>query len=125
MIAAALAEDPTTSEGVAQAMRTESIDLTPSINRIMNAGLHEAGAFRAITLFRDSIGVPGDPHRYPDYAIEVGRQRPRSCRREVGLPASPVLQVLQHGQHTAMLGVGRSQPELGEDRGDVLLDRPI
>ena len=78
MIAAALAEDPTTSEGVAQAMRTESIDLTPSINRIMNAGLHEAGAFRAITLFRDSIGVPGDPHRYPDYAIEVGRRVPEA-----------------------------------------------
>ena len=72
--AAALAEDLTTSEGVAQSMRTESIDLTPSVNRIMNAGLHEAACMRAITLFRDSIGVPGDPHRYPDYAIEVGRQ---------------------------------------------------
>ena len=75
MIAAA-AEDPTTSEGVAQAMRVESVDLIPSINRIMNAGLHEAACFRAITLFRDSIGVPGDPHRYPDYAIEVGRKVP-------------------------------------------------
>ena len=71
---AALAEDPTTSEGVAQTMRAESVDLIPSINRIMNAGLHEAACFRAITLFRDSIGVPGDPHRYPDHAIEVGRR---------------------------------------------------
>jgi len=71
--AAALAEDLTTSEGIAQVMRTESIDLTPSVNRIMNAGLHEAACMRAITLFRDSIGVPGDPHRYPDYAIEAGR----------------------------------------------------
>ncbi|MEA3183714.1 MAG: hypothetical protein QOC57_1496 [Ilumatobacteraceae bacterium] len=78
MIAAA-AEDPTTSEGVAQAMRVESIDLVPSINRIMNAGLHEAACFRAITLFRDSIGVPGDPHRYPDNAIEAGRKVPEAA----------------------------------------------
>ena len=31
--AALLAEDLTTSEGVAQSIRTESIDLTPSVNR--------------------------------------------------------------------------------------------
>ena len=73
---AALAEDPTTSEGVAQAIRTESIDLTPSVNRIMNAGLHEAACFRAITLFRESLGVPGDPNRYPVNAIEAGRLVP-------------------------------------------------
>ena len=73
---AALAEDPTTSEGVAQAIRTDSIDLTPSVNRIMNAGLHEAACFRAITLFRDSLGVPGDPNRYPVNAIEAGRLVP-------------------------------------------------
>ena len=42
--AAAAAEDLTTSEGVAQSIRTESIDLTPSVNKIMNAGLHEAAA---------------------------------------------------------------------------------
>jgi hypothetical protein len=76
--AAALAEDLTTSEGVARAIRLESIDLTPSVNRIMNAGLHEAACMRAITLFRDSVGVPGDPHRYPDYAIEVGRKVPET-----------------------------------------------
>lgn len=73
---AALAGDPTTSEGVAQAIRTDSIDLTPSVNRIMNAGLHEAACFRAITLFRDSLGVPGDPNRYPVNAIEAGRLVP-------------------------------------------------
>ncbi len=68
--------DLTTSEGVAQAIRIESIDLTPSVNRIMNAGLHEAAAFRAITLFRESLGVPGDPNRYPVNAIEAGRLVP-------------------------------------------------
>jgi hypothetical protein len=69
-------QDLTTSEGVAQAIRLESIDLTPSVNRIMNAGLHEAAAFRAITLFRESLGVPGDPNRYPVNAIEAGRLVP-------------------------------------------------
>ena len=54
--AAAAAEDLTTSEGVAHAIRTESIDLTPSVNKIMNAGLHEAAALKAITLFRASLG---------------------------------------------------------------------
>jgi hypothetical protein len=76
--AAVPVEDPTTSEGVAQAIRIASIDLTPSVNRIMNAGLHEAAAFRAITLFRDSLGVPGDPNRYPDNAIEAGRLVPEA-----------------------------------------------
>ena len=71
---AAAAEDLTTSEGVAHSICTESIDLTPSVNRIMNAGLHEAGAFQALTLFRASLGVPGDPYRYPDNAIEAGRK---------------------------------------------------
>ena len=72
--AAALAEDLTTSEGLAQSIRTESIDLTPSVNRIMNAGLHEAACLQALTLFRASLGVPGDPNRYPDNAIEAGRK---------------------------------------------------
>jgi hypothetical protein len=68
-----LPDDHTPSEAVAYAMRLESIDLTPSVNKIMNAGLHEAGCMHAITLFRDSIGVPGDPHRDPAHAIEAGR----------------------------------------------------
>ncbi len=72
--AAVIVEDLSTSEGVAQSIRTESIDLTPSVNRIMNAGLHEAACFKAITLFRASLGVPGDPNRYPDHAIEAGRK---------------------------------------------------
>jgi hypothetical protein len=44
------------------------------VNRIMNAGLHEAAAMKALTLFRQSLGVPGDPNRYPDHAIEAGRK---------------------------------------------------
>lgn len=72
--AALLAQDLTTSAGVAHAIRVDSIDLTPSVNRIMNAGLHEAACMRAITLFRDSLGVPGDPYRHPDAAIAAGRK---------------------------------------------------
>ena len=68
-----LPENHTPSEAVAHAIRTESIDLTPSVNKIMNAGLSEAGCFHAITLFNESLGVPGDPNRYPAAAIEAGR----------------------------------------------------
>lgn len=71
-----LAEDHTPSEAVAHAIRMEFGDLSPSVNRIMNAGLHEAGTMHAITLFRDSLGVPGDPNRNPMVAIEAGRLIP-------------------------------------------------
>lgn len=69
-----LAEDHTPSEAVAHAIRMEFGDLSPSVNRIMNAGLHEAGTMHAITLFRASLGVPGDENRNPMVAIEAGRK---------------------------------------------------
>ena len=69
----ALPENHTPSEARAHEIRTASIDLTPSVDRIMNSGLHEAGRLHAITLFGDSLGVPGDPNRYPVNAIEAGR----------------------------------------------------
>jgi hypothetical protein len=69
-----LPEDHTPSEAVAHAIIVESIDLTPSVNRIMNSDLHEAGRMHAITLFRDSLGVPGDPNRDPAVAIEASRK---------------------------------------------------
>ena len=73
---APLPEDHTASEAVAYAIRQEFNDLAPSVNRIMNAGLHEEGALHAITLFRDSLGVAGDPNRNPAEAIEAGRKVP-------------------------------------------------
>lgn len=73
---AVLPEDHTPSEAVAYAIRTEFIDLAPSVNRIMNAGLHEEGTMLAITLFRESLGVPGDENRNPVVAIEAGRKVP-------------------------------------------------
>lgn len=71
-----LAEDHTPSEAIAHAIRMEFGDLSPSVNRIMNAGLHEAATMQAITLFRESLGVPGDENRNPMVAIEAGRLIP-------------------------------------------------
>jgi hypothetical protein len=44
-------------------------DLLPSVERIMNAGLGEDDTVGALTLFRSSIGVTGDPNRDPRVAI--------------------------------------------------------
>ena len=47
-------------------------DLFPSVERIMTAGLETDGTLRAISLFRDSLGNPGDVHRDPRVAIVDG-----------------------------------------------------
>lgn len=44
-------------------------DLLPSVDRIMTAGLDDDSKLRAITLFRDSLGRTGDPHRDPQVSI--------------------------------------------------------
>jgi hypothetical protein len=44
-------------------------DLLPSVERIMNAGLSEDKAVEALNLFRNSLGVIGDPNRDPRVAI--------------------------------------------------------
>lgn len=44
-------------------------DLLPSVERIMNAGLDEAGTVGALTLFHSSLGATGDPNRDPRVAI--------------------------------------------------------
>jgi hypothetical protein len=68
-----LPEDHTESEAVAHAIAIEYNDLVPSVNRIMSSDLGEPGRLRAITLFRASLGVPGEPYRDPAKAIEAGR----------------------------------------------------
>ena len=68
-----LPEGHTASEAIAHAVGTQYNDLTPSVNRIMNSGLGETGKLHAITLFRESLGVAGDPYRNPANAIEQGR----------------------------------------------------
>ena len=68
-----LAEDHTPSEAVAHEIMVQFGDLTPSVRRIMESELGEPGRLHAITLFRDSLGVPGDPNRHPAKAIEAGQ----------------------------------------------------
>ena len=70
---ATLPENHTPSEAVAFDIRMDRIDLTPSVTRILSAGLNEPGTFHAITLFQNSLGSPGDPNRDPSVAIEAGR----------------------------------------------------
>jgi hypothetical protein len=44
-------------------------DLLPSVVRIMDAELTEEQGLVALTAFRDSIGVAGDPNRDPRVTI--------------------------------------------------------
>ncbi len=71
---AALPENHTAAEAIAHAITSLHIDLAPSVNRIMAAELEEPSRLVAITLFRDSLDVPGDQYRFPANAIEGGRQ---------------------------------------------------
>ena len=71
--AATLPENHSPSEAVAHAIVLQYADLAPSVKRIMASELSEAGLLQAITLFKDSLGVMGDPNRNPAVAIEAGR----------------------------------------------------
>ena len=66
-------ENFTPSELVAHEILVGYSDLTPSVKRIMDSGLGEAGRLQAITLFQGSLGVHGHPMRNPVAAIEAGR----------------------------------------------------
>ena len=48
-------------------------DLLPSVERIMSADLDDEARLRAITLFGDSLGRTGDPHRDPCVSIANSR----------------------------------------------------
>src|SRR3954453_15485398 len=67
--AAVLPENRTPSEVVADEILTRYSDLAPSVRRIMESGLGEAGQLDAITAFQNSLNVPGDPMRSPVNAI--------------------------------------------------------
>jgi hypothetical protein len=66
-------ENQTPSEAIAFTLGIERVDLAPSINRIMESDLTEAGKLQAITLFKASLTATGDPNRNPAVAIEQGR----------------------------------------------------
>jgi len=71
--AAAVLENRTESEIVADTIVARYSDLAPSVTRIMEAGLDETGQLQAITLFQESLGVIDDPMRNPLNAIAAGR----------------------------------------------------
>lgn len=54
---------------MAHEILTSRGDLRPSIDRIMHAGLPDGDTIAALTIFRDALGVPGDPNRDPGVAI--------------------------------------------------------
>lgn len=61
------------SARIAREIVVEFRDLTPSVDRIMNAGLTDDECLEAMTLFRSSLGSIGDPNRDPRVAIENSR----------------------------------------------------
>lgn len=62
-------EDLSPAYQVANEIVTTRADLMPSVDRIIGAGLNGPNEERALTLFRDSLSNPGDPHRDPTVAI--------------------------------------------------------
>jgi hypothetical protein len=66
-------EDLDPSEQMAHEIVVEFSDLEPSVVRIMDADLTAAQRQHAISLFQESLGNHGDPHRDPRRAIEVAR----------------------------------------------------
>ena len=62
-------EDLQPPNRIAYEIVSERRDLLPSVERIMNAELPPAATTQALTLFRNSLRVPGDPNRDPAVAI--------------------------------------------------------
>lgn len=56
-------------ERLAHEIVSEYSDLLPSVERIMDADLTEEQGLAALTAFRASIGVAGDPNRDPRVTI--------------------------------------------------------
>jgi hypothetical protein len=72
--AVVLPENRTESQIVADTILARYSDLAPSVRRIMDAELGEAGRLHAITLFQNSLGVLDDPMRNPANAIAAGAE---------------------------------------------------
>jgi hypothetical protein len=67
--------DQTASQAAAHAIGVEFPDLEPSLMRIMTSDLDEDARLIAITLFRESLGMIGNPNRVPANAIAEARRR--------------------------------------------------
>ena len=64
------------AEQAAHAIITTRPDLTPSVARIMDAGLEADDRLRALGLFEAALTVPGDVNRDPRLAIA-------NCRADI------------------------------------------
>ncbi len=62
-------EELAPAEQIAHEILAGRRDLLPSVERIMMAGLGAEGTLKAIGLFRDALGQPGDVNRDPRVAI--------------------------------------------------------
>jgi hypothetical protein len=58
------------SEQIAHTIVTQFRDLSPSVERVMNAELSPAQRLEAISLFQTSLDYLDDPNRDPRQAIE-------------------------------------------------------
>jgi hypothetical protein len=54
---------------LAHRLVTQYRDLTPSVDRIMNAEVSDDARMSALSAFADSIGQTGDPNRDPRVAL--------------------------------------------------------
>lgn len=66
-------DNTTPSGAAADEILKQYHDLTPSVLRIMNAGLTEGGQMHAIEAFRTALTTPGDQMRDPRNAIKAAR----------------------------------------------------
>jgi hypothetical protein len=57
------------NERIAHELVSEFADLSPSVEKIMDAEISEEGRGEALELFRASLGSIGDPNRDPRVAI--------------------------------------------------------
>lgn len=64
-------DELTPANRIASELVTARLDLLPSIELIMNAGLDDATAATALDLFRAALTAPGDPHRDPRVAVSA------------------------------------------------------
>lgn len=75
-------EDLEPAERAAHDLVTEYADLTPSVEKIMDADISDEGRVEALELFRASLETLGDPNRDPRVAITAAGGTPPPYRSE-------------------------------------------
>lgn len=63
-------EELAPAEQIAHEVVSAYGDLAPSVERIFDAEISDEAREQALTLFRESLGSPGDPNRDPRVAIQ-------------------------------------------------------